>query len=255
MQQTQIYQNDGNQLVLNMLRPDARRILDIGCGAGDNARVLLTTRPGTKIVGITLSPAEAAIAGAYLERVHIADVEASDLSFITGTFDAIVCSHVLEHLKDPAAVLRRAVRFLKDGGQVVVAVPNVLELRNRVRLLMGRFDYEDAGVMDRTHLHFFTWYTATKALIDPIPELRLERKVTEGSLPLWWLRRLVLPTRASHWFDELATQAFPNLFGWQIVICARLFSSSELAKRSTIENDEPGAQNQNVIFSHEETTH
>jgi 2-polyprenyl-3-methyl-5-hydroxy-6-metoxy-1,4-benzoquinol methylase len=212
VQQTQIYQNDGNRLVLKMLSPEARRILDIGCGAGDNARILLTTRPGTKIVGITLSPEEAAIARTYLEEVHIADVEASDLSFITGYFDAIICSHVLEHLKDPAAVLGRIIPFLNDGGQVVVAVPNVLELRNRVQLLMGKFEYEDAGIMDRTHLRFFTWYAADKNLIDPIPELRLERKTAEGSFPLWWLRRFVFPRRASQWLDDLATQACPNLF-------------------------------------------
>jgi 2-polyprenyl-3-methyl-5-hydroxy-6-metoxy-1,4-benzoquinol methylase len=221
MRQTQIYQNNGNNLVLNMLKPDARRILDIGCGAGDNARVLLTARPGTKIVGITLSPAEAAIAKTYLEQVHIADVEVSDLSFVKGSFDAIICSHVLEHLKDPVGVLRRAIRFLNDDGQLIVAVPNVLELRNRIQLLMGRFEYGDAGILDRTHLRFFTWYTAVKNLIDPVPELRLESKVTEGSLPLWWLRRFVLPQCASHWFDEMATRVFPNLFGWQIVICAR----------------------------------
>src|SRR5712691_4469917 len=101
MQQTQIYQNNGNHLVLNMLRPDARRILDVGCGGGDNARALLAARPGTKIVGITLSAAEADIARAYVEEVHIADVETSDLLFINGPFDAIICSHVLEHLKDP----------------------------------------------------------------------------------------------------------------------------------------------------------
>jgi 2-polyprenyl-3-methyl-5-hydroxy-6-metoxy-1,4-benzoquinol methylase len=220
MQQTQIYKNNGNDLVLKMLRPDARRILDIGCGTGDNARSILNKRPGAKIVGITLSHAEAAIARTYLEQVHVADLETSDLSFIPGSFDAIICSHVLEHLKDPVAVLRRAVRFLTDGGQLVVAVPNVLELKNRLRLLMGKFEYEDVGIMDRTHLRFFTWHTAVKNLIDPVPELHLESKVTEGSFPLWWLRRFVLPSRATRWFDELATRTFPNLFGWQIVICA-----------------------------------
>jgi hypothetical protein len=99
---------------------------------------------------------------------------------------------VLEHLKDPVAVLRRAIRFLSDGGQVMIAVPNVLERRNRIQLLMGNFEYEDAGIMDRTHLRF-TWHTAVKTLIDPVPELCLESKVAEGSLPLWWLRRLVFP--------------------------------------------------------------
>lgn len=216
-----IYQNNGNRLVLNMLKQDARRILDFGCGAGDNARVLLTERPDMKIVGITISPAEAAIARAYLEEVHVADIEESDLSFITGSFDAVICSHVLEHLKEPSTVLARIIQFLQPGGQVIVAVPNVLEIKNRVKLLIGKFEYEDQGIMDRTHLRFFTWHTAVKNLIDPVPELCFEGKVAEGSVPLWLLRRYVLPTQMSHWLDELATRAFPNLFCWQIVISAR----------------------------------
>jgi 2-polyprenyl-3-methyl-5-hydroxy-6-metoxy-1,4-benzoquinol methylase len=222
MQQSQmIYKNHGNQLVLSMLRPDARRVLDIGCGAGDNARILLNMHPSMKIVGITLSPAEAAIARAYLEEVHIADVEESDLSFISGSFDAVICSHVLEHLKHPVAVLKRVIQFLNDEGQVVVAVPNVVELKNRIKLVLGKFEYENQGIMDSTHLRFFTWHSAAKNLIEPIPELHLESKVAEGSFPLWWFRRFLLPRFVSHWFDALATRAFPNLFGWQIVICAR----------------------------------
>jgi hypothetical protein len=98
----------------------------------------------------------------------------------------------------------------------------MLEFKNRLKLLMGKLEYEDSGIMDRTHLRFFSWHTAVKNLIDPISELALESRVADGSLPLWWLRRFVLPARTSRWIDELATRTFPNLFGWQIVICAQL---------------------------------
>ena len=75
--------------------------------------------------------------------------------------------------------------------------------------------------MDRTHLHFFTWHTADRYLVDPVKELKLEWKVAEGSAPLWVLLRWLLPVVLSSKLDAYFVRLFPNLFGWQIVICVR----------------------------------
>src|SRR5271156_6060058 len=153
-----VYKNEGNLLLLDLLSPSVRSILDIGCGAGDNARVIRLKQPTAQIVGITLSSEEAGLAKQYLADVHVVDLDSSDLSFLGDCqFDAVILSHVLEHLKDPVAVLRRVLSYLRIGGQMLIAVPNVLEYKCRLRFLTGRFEYEDCGIMDRTHLHFFTW--------------------------------------------------------------------------------------------------
>jgi SAM-dependent methyltransferase len=216
-----VYKNEGNLLLLDLLAPNVKTILDIGCGAGDNARMIRVRRPTAQIVGITLSSEEAQLAQQYLSNVHVADLDSSDLSFLGNCyFDAIILSHVLEHLKDPVALLRRVLAYLPPGGQVLIAVPNVLEYKCRLRFLMGQFEYEDCGIMDRTHLHFFTWYTADRDLIYPIKELRIVTKIAEGAAPLWILRRSIFRANLSRSIDAFCVRLLPNLFGWQIVMAA-----------------------------------
>jgi 2-polyprenyl-3-methyl-5-hydroxy-6-metoxy-1,4-benzoquinol methylase len=216
-----VYKNEGNLLLLDLLAANVRTILDIGCGAGDNARVIRVKRPTAEIVGITLSSDEAQIAREYLSNVHVADLDRSDLSFLGNcNFDAVILSHVLEHLKDPVSVLRRVLAYLRPGGQVLIAVPNVVEYKCRLRFLMGRFEYEDCGIMDRTHLHFFTWYTAERDLIHPIKELQIVTKIAEGAAPLWIFRQSLFPTNLSRSIDAFCVRLLPNLFGWQIIMAA-----------------------------------
>jgi methionine biosynthesis protein MetW len=217
-----VYQNEGNLLVLSLLSSNVRTILDVGCGAGDNARAIRTVNENIEIVGITLSAEEAKHARRHMTAVHVVDLDASDLSFLGNRrFDAVILSHALEHVKDPQRVLSACARHLRVGGQMLIAVPNVLYYKNRFRFLTGHFEYEESGIMDRTHLHFFTWDTADRYLVDTVKELKLERKVAEGSAPLWVLRRWILPVVLSTKIDAYSVRLFPNLFGWQIVMSVR----------------------------------
>src|SRR5262245_17584027 len=178
-----VYQNEGNLLLLSLLSSNVRTILDVGCGAGDNARVIRTVNENIEIVGITLSAEESKHARQHMTAVHVVDLDASDLSFLGDRrFDAVIFSHVLEHVKDPQRVLSLSAQHLRVGGQMLIAVPNVLYYRNRFRFLTGHFEYEESGIMDRTHLHFFTWHTADRYLVDTVNELKLECKVAEGSV-------------------------------------------------------------------------
>jgi SAM-dependent methyltransferase len=175
-----------------------------------------------EIVGITLSSEEASIAKRFMTEVHVADLETSNFVFLENRqFDAIILSHVLEHLAYPVRVLSKLMKYLRESGQVLIAVPNIMECRNRFRLLRGYFEYQESGIMDRTHLRFFTWYTADRYLIGPITELRLLYKTAEGGVPLGILRRFVLSTGLSRRIDSVCVRLFPNLFGWQIVMLAR----------------------------------
>lgn len=122
-------------------------------------RLMRKLNENIEIIGITLSAEESKHARRYMTAVHVVDLDVSDLSFLgERRFDAVIFSHVLEHVKDPQRLLTLSARqHLRAGGQVLIAVPNVLYYKNRLRLLTGHFEYEETGIMDRTHLHFFTW--------------------------------------------------------------------------------------------------
>lgn len=215
-----VYANQGNPPLLALLG-GSQVLLDVGCGAGDNAALLKKRQPSMKIYGITHSPAEAALAEQYMERCWIADIE-NDLpkDLQESRFDAILFSHVLEHLREPAAVLARFSTLLRSGGEVLIAVPNILSWRMRMQFLLGRFEYESEGVLDETHLRFFTYETADRYLLAQCADLNLEFKGVTGSVPLWWLRRYLWPTSLCERVDEWGCRYWPNLFGSQVLLRA-----------------------------------
>lgn len=216
-----VYSNHGNPPLIDLLGGRVERVLDIGCGAGDNAALIKGRYPDCAVVGITHSAAEAALAKRHMTQCWVLDIE-SDLpdGLIRQPFDVLLFSHVLEHLRDPAGVLWRSSRLLRTGGQILIAVPNVLSWRMRLQFLFGRFEYEAAGVLDDSHLRFFTYFTADRYLFSKSSDLEVANKTTSGSVPLWWLRRYVLPARWSASVDQWGCRYWPNLFGSQVLIRA-----------------------------------
>jgi len=217
------YANQGNKALLDLLSPSTREVLDVGCGAGDNARLSAALGRDRKFYGITMSLSERTEAMKYMEACWVEDIENGNLNCLAGRkFDAIFCSHVLEHLRDPASAVAKLLAHLRVPGELLIAVPNVLALRQRLSFLRGRFEYEDDGVMDSSHLRFFTYHTADKFLLSGSPMLTLEKKVADGSVPLWFLRHRLLPSRTRDWLDKTGCSLWPNLFGVQILMKARL---------------------------------
>jgi 2-polyprenyl-3-methyl-5-hydroxy-6-metoxy-1,4-benzoquinol methylase len=133
-----------------------RRVLEIGPAAGHMSRVLQDR--GCSVVGIELDPEMAASAAPYCERVIVGDLDTLDLEAELGSdrFDVIVAADVLEHLKDPLAALQRVRGFLASDGFFVISLPNVAHGSVRLALLEGHFAYQRIGLLDRTHLRFFT---------------------------------------------------------------------------------------------------
>src|SRR5690242_16689259 len=110
-----VYANAGLPELVALLRPEDRVVLDIGCGPGENARLLAAG--GRRVHGITLSEEEAILAGPLLERVIQADIETWEWDYPDGTFDALLLSHVLEHLVAPDQLLIKVGRLLRPGGR------------------------------------------------------------------------------------------------------------------------------------------
>ena len=135
----------------------ARRVLDVGCGAGALGTALKVER-GVEVVGIELFPEAAAIAAEHLDHVIVADLEKLDeLPFEPGSFDVMTFGDVLEHLHDPHRLLRLLRPYLAPDGAIVCSIPNVKHWSVVFPLLVqDRWEYEDQGLLDRTHVHFFT---------------------------------------------------------------------------------------------------
>jgi SAM-dependent methyltransferase len=221
LQSDRVYSNHGNLPLVDLLDSSCGRVIDVGCGAGDNALLLKSRYPSCQVFGVTNSEAEARLAKPRMRHCWVLDIEQDLPADLTGhRFDAVLFSHVLEHLRDPAGALRRFSSLLRNGGHVVIAVPNVLSWRMRLTFLFGRFEYETVGVLDDTHLRFFTFFTAERYLLSQSPDLEVVYKGTTGSVPLWWLRRYILPGRWSERIDAWGCRHWPNLFGWQVLLKA-----------------------------------
>jgi trans-aconitate methyltransferase len=189
-----IYSNQGNPPLIELLGKGCNRLLDIGCGAGDNAALITSKYRECDVFGITHSDAEVEIAKGRMKQCFAFDIE-SDIppDLAQQSFDVLMFSHVLEHLKNPSEVLGKFLRLLNSGGQVLIAVPNILSWRMRLQFLRGDFEYRSAGELDDTHLRFFTYFTAAQYFLPMAHDLEVTHKTTGCSVPVWWLRRYALP--------------------------------------------------------------
>jgi 2-polyprenyl-3-methyl-5-hydroxy-6-metoxy-1,4-benzoquinol methylase len=133
-------------------------VLDVGCGFATTSQYL----KGNRVTGIESSPEAVKVARTRIDRVVERDLQDFDPSI--GTFDVIIFADVLEHLAWPIGILKKYLTLLKPGGTVIVSLPNVGLWSVRMQHLLGRFEYEETGVLDHTHLRFFTRRSALRML-------------------------------------------------------------------------------------------
>jgi 2-polyprenyl-3-methyl-5-hydroxy-6-metoxy-1,4-benzoquinol methylase len=150
------YQGAAGIMVEALRTGSSSAVLEVGCGNGATARLGKAAGKAQRWVGIELDSNSAAQARDALDEVLCGDVEQLALDHLHQQFDALLMSEVLEHLTDPWTTLERLLRCLKPGGFVLASSPNLAHWRVIWRLMKGRFDYEPDGVMDRTHLRWFT---------------------------------------------------------------------------------------------------
>jgi len=129
-------------------------ILEVGCASGYLGASLVAL--GHRVIGVEPDPASATAAARSLTEVWNGGLDDYLATHPDARFDVLLFGDVLEHMVDPADALRHTVQRLREGGRVVVSLPNIAHGSVRAMLLEGRFDYEDRGILDRTHLRFFT---------------------------------------------------------------------------------------------------
>ncbi len=184
-------------------------ILDVGCGPGYLAEYLAKQK-NCIVVGVEQDPRLAEIARRVCAQVHEVDLETEGLRNIQGKFTAIFFGDVIEHVRNAPDLLRQASELLEVGGRIIVSTPNFVHIKNRVRVLFGSFEYRDAGLLDRTHVHFYTKRTLY-GLLNEAGYRVVRTDFTTGVMNLSSLRN-----RALH----VLARAYPNLFAYQFIVAA-----------------------------------
>ncbi len=132
------------------------RTLEVGCAAGLFSFELKKKGVAQMVFGVETDYQVSKIASLYLDDVIHGDIEELELPFPQGYFDGMFFLDVLEHLIDPWATLKKMKKYLKDDALVVMSIPNIRHHSIINNLVLGRWEYEDEGILDRTHLRFFT---------------------------------------------------------------------------------------------------
>jgi 2-polyprenyl-3-methyl-5-hydroxy-6-metoxy-1,4-benzoquinol methylase len=204
--------------VLTELVPDGSCVLDVGTGAGALGKEL-SERKACRVDGITHNPGEAAIASAHYQRLEVADLETRELAgiFAGARYDVIVCADVLEHLRSPEAVLNGARKLLAADGRLLLSVPNVAYVGQIAELMGGEFRYRQEGLLDHSHLRFFTRRSLLDLLgragwqVTRLETVEVELRASEFDSPLTGL-----PVTVQRRLLEL-----PDALAYQFVVEAR----------------------------------
>jgi len=206
-------------LLVNSLPLEGRgkRVLDIGCASGYLADILAGR--GYEVVGIEKP---GGCGDSFPDRVELVEGDVDDgLPPLQGKFSYVICGDVLEHLRDPAGLLRQAAAILEPDGLLIGSLPNSGNLYFRLTILAGRFPQDDKGLFDRTHLHFYIW-KGWSDLFDAA-ELAIESRKVTGipvglALPEWDGTAAV---RALETIAYAFARIWPSLFAYQFVVTAR----------------------------------
>jgi methionine biosynthesis protein MetW len=196
--------------------PEKSRVLELGCATGYMS-AYMEQALGCQVTGLEYDEASAKIARERCHEVFVVDLDKADSlapAQNSAPYDVALIANVLEHLKYPERVLRDVHALLKPDGRLIVVLPNIAYWQVRLRLLLGKFDYEEYGVMDRTHLHFYTVKTGRELLENAAFELEEFR--IAGSLVQNSLNKL-----ARHFNRPLPKPIVANLFGYELIYIAR----------------------------------
>ncbi|MEI6287250.1 MAG: methyltransferase [Bacillota bacterium] len=205
------YYNQINTDLLACIPATAGVVLEIGCGAGAMGQRFKGSHPDCRYLGVEFNPQAAAIASQRLDSVVAANAETVNLAerqIAPESIDCLVYGDVLEHFAEPLSTLRDHLRYLKIGGSVVACIPNIQHLSVIVGLLQGKWDYTAEGLLDTTHLRFFTRDSIQKLFANAglqVEEIKARNNITAGMQPFQELLRPATEALGIN-FEQFAVQ-------------------------------------------------
>lgn len=205
------YHGRARSEILPLFTTPVDRVLEVGCGRGATLKMLKDKGLAQWLAGLEIDPEAGAVAASHLDAFQCGDVEAVDLPPEMDNLDAILCLDVLEHLRDPWAMVDRLSARLKPGGVMIASLPNLRHYKVSLPLVFrGKFRYDpQGGIMDATHLRFFVRETAIE-LLSRKP-LVVEQVMTTG-----------IKKGKSKWLiNKLLGGALTDLYALQFLIRAR----------------------------------
>lgn len=142
--------------------PEGATVLDIGTGSGVLGRVLKRAGKHVYIDGIEPNSFAVELANPYYRTIYQGYAQDHFETIRTNTYDYVVLADVIEHIQDPSTFLNELLQFLPESTRLIISIPNIAFGGVRLALLNGSFDYVDSGLLERTHLRFFTLASAKK---------------------------------------------------------------------------------------------
>lgn len=199
--------------ILMNLVPEHSTVLEFGASSGYLSGYLEQSK-GCRVTALEIDPVATTIAAARSTKVYTVDLnEPHVLDVVEDKFDVLLAPSVLEHLRDPQALLVAARSKLKPNAKVLVVLPNIAHYSIRLMLLRGKFTYRDYGIMDRTHLHFYTVKTARELIQQSgylIHEMHIGGSQLQNTL-----------SRVAQFLKQPAPKpVLPNLFGYEMIFVA-----------------------------------
>jgi len=192
--------------IINFIDIPNAKILDIGCADGSMGMAIKNTIPSI-VYGLDISKEAVEIARKRLDDAHECDIENWKFEWLDtikrNKYDYIILSEVLEHTVSPENILSRVQGILNREGYLLVTTPNILFWKNRMKMFLGKFEYTEEGLMDHSHVHFFSWRT----LVNALEKAGFEIVETNHHAP----------TRGTRFFRNM----FPGFFAYQFILKAR----------------------------------
>jgi methionine biosynthesis protein MetW len=213
---TQAHPDDAHSLLMGLI-PRNSRVLELGCASGYLSGYMEQAL-GCRVTGLEFDPAATAIAATRCSEVYTVDLDMPDalnVARASAPYNVLLAAAVLEHIKQPERILQQAKMLLAPGARVIVSLPNIAHWRLRLDLLMGKFDYTDYGVMDRTHLRLYTARTGRELLASQ--GYTVDELVIAGS----GLQNL-LNSAARRFKRPLPKPILPGLFAYELIYAAHM---------------------------------
>lgn len=205
---------DVHKLLLDLVGAN-KHVLEIGCASGYLSEAMF--QRGCIVEGVELDPELAESARHHCQRVITGNIEdVNTQERIRGTFQVILMADVIEHLQDPASVIAHLKEHLGPNGIFIITAPNIAFYKVRQQILKGEFTYTDFGILDRTHLRFFTYYTF-KEFLETCDLRILKYLISESRIPF---ERFIQKMRMS-WVREAFLKRRPNLVASHMTAVAR----------------------------------